>query len=96
MCLKKATVASAWGTAVSFQYLQADWKEERDRLFTQSNSDRIMRLSTKRGKSTIDVRMKFFTQSVVKPWHRLLREDVGIPSLEVLKAMHVALDSLSW
>ena len=42
-------------------------------------------------------RKKFFTQSVVRPWHRLPREFLGAPSLEVLKAwLDGALGSLSW
>jgi len=34
----------------------------------------------------LDIRKKFFTMRVVRPWHRLLREAVAVPSLEVLKA----------
>ena len=30
----------------------------------------------------LDIRMKFFTQSIVRHWHRLLRESVGAASLE--------------
>ena len=41
--------------------------------------------------------MKFFTQRVVKPWHRLPREAVDAPSLEVSKArLDGALGSLGW
>ena len=44
-----------------------------------------------------DVRWKFFTQMVVMHWHRLPRETVDAPSLEVHKArLDGALGSLSW
>ncbi|KFP82751.1 hypothetical protein N311_08651, partial [Apaloderma vittatum] len=32
------------------------------------------------------VRKKFFAIRVVRPWHRLLREGVEAPSMEVFKA----------
>ena len=34
----------------------------------------------------MDVRERFFTRRVVRCWHRLLREAVDAPSLEVFKA----------
>jgi len=41
------------------------------------------------------MRMKFFSMRVVRPWHRLPREVVDTPSLEVLKArLDGALSSL--
>ena len=41
--------------------------------------------------------MKFFTQRVVRHWHRLPREAVGAPSLEVFKArLDGALGNLVW
>ena len=40
----------------------------------------------KEGRFRLDVRGKFFTRRVVRCWHRLLREAVDAPSLEVFKA----------
>ena len=43
----------------------------------------------------LDLRKKFITMRVVKPWHRLPREVVDAPSLETLKAgLDGALSSL--
>jgi len=51
----------------------------------------------KEGRFRVDVRKKFFTQGVVKCWHRLPREAVGVPSLEAFKAgLDGALGSLNW
>jgi len=40
----------------------------------------------KEGRFRLDTRKKFFTMRVVKHWHRLPREAVAAPSLEVFKA----------
>ncbi|KFR01599.1 hypothetical protein N306_14092, partial [Opisthocomus hoazin] len=40
----------------------------------------------KEGRFRLDIRKKFFTMRVVRPWHRLPREAVDAPSLEVFKA----------
>ncbi|KFR13576.1 hypothetical protein N306_02325, partial [Opisthocomus hoazin] len=49
----------------------------------------------KEGRFRLDTSNKFFTLRVVKHWHRLPREAVSAPSLEVFKArLDGALSSL--
>ena len=46
----------------------------------------------KDGRIRLDIRKRFFTQMVVRHWHRLPRETAGAPSLEEFKArLHGAL-----
>jgi len=49
----------------------------------------------KEGRFKLDIKKKFFTMRVVRHWHRLSREAVDAPSLEVFKVMlHGALSNL--
>ena len=51
----------------------------------------------KEGRFRLDIRNKFFTVRVVRPWHRLPREAVAAPSLEVFKArLDGALSNPPW
>ena len=51
----------------------------------------------RQGRFRLDMRRKFFTQSLVTHWNRLPKEVVDAPSLVTFKArLDVALGSLVW
>jgi len=51
----------------------------------------------KEGRFGLDIRKKFFTTRVVRPWNRLHREAVAAPSLAGFKArLDGALSNLGW
>ena len=56
------------------------YEQEGERLFTQSNIDRIRGngFKLKEGKFRSDVRKKFFTQRVVRHWHSC-PEELWVP-----------------
>jgi len=72
----------------AFQYLKGAYRKDGEGLFTRvcSDSTRGNSFNLKEGRYTLDIRKKFFTMRVVKHWHRLPREGVDAPSLEVFKA----------
>ncbi|GAB0203109.1 hypothetical protein GRJ2_002776500 [Grus japonensis] len=75
-----------WGAA--FQYLKGFYKKSGEGLFTRACNDRTRGngFKLKEGRFRLDVRKKFFPVRVVRHWHRLPREAVDAPSLEVFKA----------
>jgi len=70
-------------------------KLERDTLPESTVIGQVLALNEEKFK--LDISMKIFIQKVVRHWHRLPREAVGAPSLQVLRAtLDGALGSLIW
>jgi len=72
----------------AFQYLKGGYRKDGEGLFTGlfSDSPRGNGCKLKEGRFRLDIRKKFFTMRVVRHWHRLPREAVAAPSLQVFKA----------
>jgi len=64
------------------------YKKAGEGHFTRPSSDRISRngFKLKKSRFSLDIRKTFFTVGMVRHWHRLPREAVDAPSLEVFKA----------
>ena len=83
----------------SFQYLKGAYKQEGSQLFERVDNSRTRGngFKLKEGGLRLDIRGKFFTERVVRCWHRLPGDVVDAPSLEVFKArLDGTLGSLVW
>ncbi|KGL92743.1 hypothetical protein N301_00664, partial [Charadrius vociferus] len=81
----------------AFQYLKGAYRRAGEGLFSRACSDRTRGNGFKleEGRFRLIIRKNFFTLRVVRHWHRLPREVVEAPSLEVFKArLDVALGNL--
>ncbi|KAK4826812.1 hypothetical protein QYF61_011620 [Mycteria americana] len=76
-----------YGERLRAGYLKGADKKDEDRLFSRACSNRARGNSFKltEGRFRLDIRKKCFTMRVVGHWHRLPREAVNTPSLEVFK-----------
>jgi len=80
-------------------HMKGAYKKTGEGLFTRACSDgtRSNSFKLKEGRFRLDIRKKFFTLRMVRPWHRLPREAVAAPSLAVFKArLDMALSNLVW
>jgi len=73
--------------AAAFQYLKGAYKKAEEGLFTRACSDRAMGngFKLKEDRFRLDIRKKLFTMRVGRHCHRLLRDALAAPSLEVFK-----------
>lgn len=79
--------------------MKGTYKRDGEQLFAQLDNDRTRGngFELKEERFRLEIRRKFFTLRVVRPWHRLPREAVDAPSLEVFKArLDGALGNLVW
>ena len=78
-----------WGDRIAaFQYLKEAYKLEGSQLFTRVDNGRKKGngFKLKERRFMLDMRGKFFTERVVRCWHRQPREFLDAPSLEVFSA----------
>jgi len=75
------------------------YKRAGEGLYTRPCSDRTRGdgFKLKEGRFRSDIRKKFFMTRVVRPWHRLPREAVAAPSLELSRVrLDGAWSNLVW
>jgi len=67
----------------AFQYLKGTCKKAGEGLFKRVCSDKTRSngFKLREGRFRLDIKKKFFTVRVVRPWNRLPREVVAAPSL---------------
>jgi len=78
-----------WGNLIAaLQFFRGAYRKAEEGLFIRECSDRTRGngFKLKEGRFRLDIRKKFFTPGVVRPWPRLPRGAVAAPSLAVLKA----------
>jgi len=68
--------------------LKWGYRKDRENVSSRACCDRTRNngFKLREGRFRLDIRKKFFTMRVVKPWNRLPREAVEAPSLETFKA----------
>jgi len=72
----------------AYQYLKGPARKlERDFLQGPVGTEQgVNGFRLKEGRFRLDIRKKFFTLRLVRPWHRLSSKDVDVPSMAVFKA----------
>jgi len=69
----------------TYKYLKGGCEEDGAKLFSVVPSNRTRGNGHKHRKFRLNTRKNFFTLRVTEPWHRMPRDAVESPSLEVFK-----------
>jgi len=70
----------------AFYHFKGTYRKDGEGHFIRECSDRMRSNSFTPKEGRLDIRKKFFTARVMRPWRRLPREAVDTPSLAVFKA----------